>query len=74
MYAARHATAITPSDTTVVKFRAIYVGGAGNLAVLMEGDTVATTFNSVPAGSILQIRVQKVMATNTTATNIVGLN
>lgn len=67
------ALAITPSDSvTFGATRAIYVGGAGALAVtLVSGASV--TFNGVPAGAILDLAVTQVRATGTTATNIVGL-
>lgn len=71
---ATKATAITPSDDTVfaVATRAIYVGVAGNIAVrTANGDSV--TLTGVPAGSILPISVDKVMATNTTATTMLAL-
>lgn len=64
--------AVTPSDSTVISTRAVYVGGGGDLAVVMaSGETV--TLASVPSGALLPLRVQKVMSTNTTATDIVGL-
>ena len=64
--------AITPSDTADNTFSAIYVGGAGNVSVVMEsGDTV--TFTAPPVGTILPIRVVKVRATLTTATLLIGL-
>lgn len=68
----KHATAITPG-TTVVKFRAIYVGGTGNVQVRTLIDQATVTFNSVPAGTILWIEVDQVLA-GSTATNMVGLN
>jgi hypothetical protein len=65
--------AITPSDSTVIAAtRGIWVGGAGNLAVTM-GSGAVLTFAGVAAGTLLPIQVQKVMATNTTATLILGL-
>jgi hypothetical protein len=65
--------AVTPSDTTALKgVRAIYVGGAGNVAVTMA-DGSTGTFNAVPVGIPLPIQCTKVMATNTTATNILAL-
>ena len=69
----RHAEAVTKSDSTVVSFVALYVGGAGNVAVIMAGDSAAVTFVGVPAGTFLPIQVKKVMSTNTTATSILGL-
>lgn len=70
--AATGGAAITPSDSTVVDFNGIYIGGAGNLAVtLFDGSVV--TLTAVIVGQIYPLRVIKVMATNTTATNLLGL-
>lgn len=66
------AVAVTPSDTTEVFASAIYVGSGGNVSVVTEGgDTV--TFSNVPAGTTLVIRVTRIRATSTTATNIVRM-
>lgn len=66
--------AITKSDSTdLTGVRAIYVGGAGDVAVMGEYDTVATTLTAVPAGTIIPGRLKRVMSTNTTATGIVGM-
>lgn len=66
------ATTITKSDTVDQQYSAIYVGGAGNVAVIMEsGDSVI--FTAPPVGSILPIRVKRVLSTNTTATLLIGL-
>lgn len=68
--------AITPNDSTDLsanEIRALYVGTAGNVAVIARGDTSAVTLTAVPAGTILPIMVVKVMASNTNASNIVGL-
>jgi hypothetical protein len=70
---ARQMAAVTPSDSTVLSCRSLYVGGAGSVAVMGLGDSVATTFVGVPAGTILPVAVKRVMATGTTATNIVAL-
>jgi len=69
-----HAVAVTKSDTTILSpTRYIWVGGTGDLAVLLAGDSVAVTLSAVPAGTMLQICAQKVMSTNTTATLIIAL-
>lgn len=72
---ATRGAAITPNDSADLAFatRAVYVGGAGNIAAILQGDTVAVTFTGVVAGSILPIRVARVLATGTTATALVGL-
>lgn len=71
---ASSAFVITKSDDTVFSqpTRAVWVGGTGDLAVKMVDETTLT-FTAVPAGVLLPIRVQKVLSTGTTATNIVGL-
>ena len=71
---ARGVAAVTPSDSTDIgPARALYVGGAGDVAIIAKGNTAAETLTAVPAGAILPIRVTKVMSTNTTATAIVAL-
>lgn len=69
--------AVTPSDTASVGgqdgARFLYVGGAGNLAVTLAGPgNTVVTLNNVLAGAWIPLRVTKVMATNTSATNIVA--
>lgn len=68
------AAAVTPNDSTVINASGLYIGGAGAVAVILEGDTSAVTFAAVPVGTVLNISVQKVMSTNTTATLILALN
>lgn len=71
---ADHAAAITPNDSTDLakSTRSIWVGGAGNVElVTVSGETV--TFSGAAAGSIIPIRAQRVRATGTTATNLVGM-
>jgi hypothetical protein len=64
------AVAITKSDTESNAFSSIYVGGAGNVAVVTEEGTTVT-FTAPPVGSIIPIRTSKVLAA-TTATLLVG--
>jgi hypothetical protein len=54
--------------------KALYIGGGGNIAVLLADDTASVIFSAVPAGTILPVRVTKVLSTGTTATLILGLN
>lgn len=70
---AEYAVAVTKSDSTVLNAtRALYIGGDGNVAVTMSGGGDAT-FVGLLAGTILPVRVTKVLSTGTTATNIVAL-
>lgn len=67
------AVAITKSDGTVIaETRGIYVGGAGDVAVRMISGNSAT-FVGVPAGTLLPLRVDKVLSTGTTATSMVAV-
>ena len=72
---AQFAAAVTPSDS--VNFssecRSLYIGGAGNVVVVMNSDDAAVTFTGVPAGTILPVRAKRVNSTSTTATSIVAL-
>jgi hypothetical protein len=73
------AAAVTPSDTTVVNCRALYVGTGGNVAVHMAGVVgispreTSVVFSNVASGTILPISCYRVLSTSTTASNIVAL-
>lgn len=71
---ATNAAAMSENDSTDLAYttRAIYVGGAGNVVVDMASGQTSVTFSSVPAGTILPIRVTR-LRTATTATNLVAL-
>jgi len=68
--------AITPSDSSTITptLNGLYVGSGGDVALMLEQNSAAVTFSNVPSGSILPLRIKQVMATNTTATYLVGLN
>lgn len=66
------AFAITPSDTADQSCSAIYVGGAGDVVVTMESGATPITFKAPPVGTVLPIRVKRVLAA-TTATLLIGL-
>jgi len=73
-FSARDGIVVTPSnsvDLTDVT-RALYVGGAGNVAVVMAGSGDTLVITGVPAGAFLPISVTRVNSTSTTATNIVA--
>lgn len=68
--------AVTPSDSADLTFvtRGVYVGVAGDLTVTPAyGASASVLFKAVPAGSLLPIRVSRIWATGTTATQIVAL-
>ena len=71
-FPASGAAAVTPSDSTVLDCRALYVGGAGNVVLQMPGRSETVTFLAVPAGTFMPVSARRVM-TATTATSIVAL-
>ena len=74
-------TALTVSPDDTINFvpyttqqkltGAIYVGALGNVATVLQDDTVVTWI-AVPAGTFLRIACKRVNATNTTALNLVA--
>lgn len=72
------AIAITKNDTTTYEpsntgyLDALYVGGAGDVAIVTFAGTTVT-FVGVLAGSIIPVTCKQVLSTGTTATSIVGL-
>jgi hypothetical protein len=69
---ASDAVAVTPSDTAENNCHGLYIGTGGDVAVKGIGG-VAVTFKNVPAGTFIPMIVNRVMSTNTTAANILGL-
>lgn len=65
------AEAVTPSDTEDIKTGILYVGVGGNVSIIPYEGKDAVLFKNVLDGSFLPIKVRRVMATNTTATDIV---
>jgi len=68
---------VTASDTAIISYFYLYVGGTGNVVVQPfhqkdPANPKTVTFTSVPAGTYLRVMVSKVLSTGTTATNIVG--
>jgi len=72
---ARNASVVTPHDTNALAnvSKALYIGGAGNIAVRLVDDASDVTFAGLSAGSILPVRASHVRLTGTTATSIVAL-
>jgi hypothetical protein len=66
--------AITPNDSVDLSdvTRGIYVGGTGDIKITHKGGTTLTYF-AVPVGTQLAVKAQRVWATGTTATNLVGM-
>ena len=82
------AVAVTASDTinntTNIKRSCLYIGTGGDVKVILSGvvgsggsglptANEAVLFKAVPTGSILPVIVDYVLATDTTATDLVAL-
>ena len=69
---ASRAAAVTPNDVTVIGAKALYIGVSGAVAVVLKEGDAPVTFTAVPVG-FFPVAALRVMATGTTATNIVAL-
>ena len=74
-FAARHAFAITPSDTIALASipDRVYVGAAGAIVGRTMDSSVDVTFSAVPVGAVLPARFQYIRATGTTASALIGM-
>ncbi len=72
---ARLAFAVTPHATNEIDPlpKAIFIGTAGNLVGRAVGSAADVTFKNLQAGQILDVRLQYVRATGTTAADLIGL-
>jgi hypothetical protein len=68
------AAAVTPSNSVDLAQvpNALYVGVSGDVSVNMSGSGSSIVFKAAPVG-VLKIRPSRVLATGTTATNILAL-
>lgn len=74
------ALAVTAHDTNEVVDangntypRALYVGVGGDVSLILADDSAAVLFKNVANGQVLDVQAKVVLATNTTATDIVAL-
>lgn len=72
---ASKAAAITPSDSTDLgtPTRWLYLGVGGDVRVTLLDDANPVTFVGLAAGVVHPLRVKRVYAAQTTATNIIGV-
>lgn len=70
----RDAAPVSPDDLSDLPVlpRALYVGQGGTIAARMAGGQ-DVVFQGVQGGTILPVRVRRVLATGTTATSILAL-
>jgi hypothetical protein len=68
---ASKAEVVSPSNTQDLVAGTLYVGGAGDVTVILQDDITPITFANVNDGVFMPIMVRRVMATGTDATNII---
>ena len=73
---ARQASAITPHASNEIDPlpKAIFVGTGGNVVGRAVGSSADVTFKNIASGQILDVRLQYVRASGTTATDLVALS
>ena len=76
--ASTRAERITPSDTTDLTDipKGLYVGMGGDLAMIGLKDAPGATgevWKDVPAGAVVPFRPRRILATGTTAANLLAL-
>lgn len=73
---ARNSYTVTPHDTNEIGDfvpKAIYVGTGGTIVMQLDGDTASSTFTNVPDGALMPFRARIILATGTTASDIVAV-
>jgi hypothetical protein len=68
------AASVVPSDTVDLPFatRSLYIGGAGDVTVMLARASASVTYKAVPVGTRLNVSATRVYATGTTATFILA--
>jgi hypothetical protein len=72
---ARHAFAITPHASNAIDPlpKAVFVGTGGTIVGRPVGSSADVTFKNLAGGQMLDVRLQYIRASGTTAADIVGL-
>lgn len=75
---ARHAAIVSPDDTADLSDtpKGLYIGTGGDLVLIPAGAGAAAAgvmFRNLPSGALLPVRARRVLATGTTAGDVVAL-
>jgi len=72
---AADAATVTPTDDVELDPipRALWVGTAGNLTVILKNMSTTIAFNNIQAGTMIELEAKEVRATGTTASDIVAV-
>ena len=74
-YPSASAFVITPDDNADLPrvVRGIHVGSSGDINMILWDDTIAVVFKNMQTGVFYALQIKRVLQTNTTAANLVGL-
>lgn len=61
------------SDDVPVVFRAIYIGTGGDLVCIAAKNGQTATYKNLPSGTLLPVRPSRILATGTSASDLVGM-
>jgi len=66
--------AVTPADDTELplQIKGLYIGNGGDVVLIGAGSVTPVTYKNVPTGAFIAVDASHVLATGTTATDIVG--
>ncbi|MDA5093071.1 hypothetical protein O2N63_03130 [Aliiroseovarius sp. KMU-50] len=72
---ASNAFSVTPDDANdlPVVTRGLYLGETSTVQIVLQGDDTPVTFTNLIGGVVHPLRVKRVYATGSTATDIVGI-
>ena len=71
--ATRHADVTKSDSTTFTAPQAIYVGTGGDIALRLIGDSTVVVYKNVADGTWMPVLADRVMSTDTTASDIVRM-
>lgn len=73
---ARSGMQVTPDDDNDIPImpRMLYIGTGGNITLRMADDSANIVIRNLPDGSRLDIRPSRILATGTTASDIVAFH
>ena len=66
------AWAVTPGAGVGKPFRRLYIGGTGNVEILLSDGATTVVYSAVPVGTYIRVQGVNVLSAGTTATLIVA--
>lgn len=66
---------VTPHDANELPYitRAVFIGTGGDICCILKKDDTPILLKNIPDGTMLPLRIKKILATGTTAADMAGL-